>query len=91
MSFEKERELLEQYIREFDPAEFSSGDSPAALADDEAATLEGQLMRFRARLQRKRKLARNFKETLERLEETECTEVIITQEQIDALLAKSGL
>ncbi len=90
MGYETEKAMLEQYIREFDPARFSSADTPSEPAP-EIAAMRGQLDRFRARMQRKRLLARNFKQTLDRLEEVEATETIITQEQIDALLAKSGL
>ena len=90
MGYEAEKAMLEQYIREFDPARFSSTDLPSAPAP-EVAAMRQRLDRFRARMQRKRLLARNFKQTLDRLEEAESSETIITQEQIDALLAQSGL
>ena len=91
MEYTTEKKLLEQYIRDFDPDEFSSKATPCCFDTEEEMNLRRHLERFRARRARKKELEEKMRQVLESEAAKEQDNVIISQDQIDALLSKAGL
>ena len=86
MAFEHEQELISEFIRNFDPGEFSSAED---LVFDKKPTQEQirHARKFKARIQRKKQMEESFSKALES-ELTNDSDVMITQDQIDELLEK---
>ncbi len=83
MKYQKELSALQEYIANFDPAEFTSAEDAVQLLTRTPEQTE-HVRRLQARMQRKRQCA----DTLHLLVEQEISaaETIISQAEVDALL-----
>jgi len=82
MKYQKEFTAIQEYIANFDPEEFTS---PAEYGRRLAPTPEqlADVQKLKAKLKRNRQIAESF----DSLFNTETYEEIITQDEVDALLA----
>ena len=83
MGYQRELSGIESFINDFDPEEFSSDKADIKRLDENVKIENAK--RFKARLQRKKRLKQKFS-TIEFHNQYDTTDVMITQEQIDALL-----
>lgn len=84
MKYQKELTALQEYIANFDPEEFSSS-AEAVHSLVSSAEQRDNARRLKARLQRKRQLAETLTQLLD--QDFQQSETIITQDEVDALLA----
>lgn len=83
--YQKELAALQEYIAKFDPEEFTS---PLEVALTLPRTPEqiAEVQRLKSRLKRRRQLADSFNLLIDN-QELNGTEMIITQDEVDVLLA----
>lgn len=85
MKHKLELEKIQEFIRNFNPEDFSStADWQDHLPDE--TKRHSQVSKFKARIQRKKQMEESFLRGLDK-ENFEDSDVTITQEQIDELLA----
>ena len=85
MKYQKELRALQEYIAKFDPAEFSSSVEMVRSFVRTQEYIENA-KKLKAKLIRKRQLAATTEMLMTR--ELNGTEIIITQDEVDALLEK---
>jgi len=84
MKYEKELDQIQEFIDNFDTAEFSSSDDSTYNPDNQEER-RARALKIKARLGRKRQMEESFRASLqEHIQEDQ--EVMITQDEIDALL-----
>ncbi|MBA3016002.1 MAG: hypothetical protein KKD63_12780 [Proteobacteria bacterium] len=84
MKYQKALSALHEYISNFDPEEFSS---PPDFTPSQVLSVEqrAEIQKLKARLKRKRLLLESIHALHDRDVQSQ-TEIIITQEEVDALL-----